>query len=119
MANLFSATIWIFVYSDVVHGFSDDVSLYVKEGVVSADCGILFANCCGDLAYTFYVLCREFGENIRKLLKGHEGVFIYKGIGEALADEHLGYISFAVQTYCESRGYGIGHNMHEELRWKG
>ena len=47
---------------------------------------------------------------------------LYKGIEQAREGNRVGDIGFAVQSYCESRGYsvvrelvghGIGRNMHE------
>jgi methionyl aminopeptidase len=74
----------------------------------------------GDSCYTFSV--GEVNPEVRKLLKTTKAA-LYKGIEQAVAGNHVGDISFAVQQCCEAEGYsvvreltghGIGRQMHED-----
>jgi len=116
----FPASICTSVNSVVVHGIPDDLTVLKDGDILSVDCGILFAGYCGDSAYTFCV--GDVSEDVRALLKTTKES-LYKGIEAAQAGKHLGDIGFAVQTYCESKGYGvvreltghgIGREMHED-----
>lgn len=74
----------------------------------------------GDSCYTFCV--GEVAPEVKRLLATTKES-LYKGIEVAIAGRHVGDIGHAVQTYCESHGYGIvreltghgiGRDMHEE-----
>ncbi len=106
------------VNENVVHGIPNKKPL--QEGdVVSIDCGASQKGFCGDSAYTFQV--GEVDEKVRQLLQATKES-LYKGIEQAKEGNRVGDIGFAVQSYCEARGYsvvrelvghGIGRNMHE------
>ena len=116
----FPASICTSINSQVVHGIPDNVTELRDGDIISIDCGILFAGYCGDSAYTFCV--GEVAEDTKALLLATKES-LYKGIEAARAGKHLGDIGNAVQTHCESRGYGIvreltghgiGRKMHED-----
>ncbi len=106
------------VNENVVHGIPDDRPL--QEGdVVSIDCGTNLNGFCGDSAYTFQV--GEVDEKVKQLLLTTKES-LYKGIEQAKEGNRIGDIGFAVQSYCEAKGYsvvrelvghGIGRQMHE------
>ncbi len=114
----FPYTLCISVNEYVVHGFPSDYVL--KSGdLVSIDCGTVYKGYYGDSAYTF--ACGEISAADQALLDTTEAS-LYKGIEAAKAGARTGDIGFAVQSYCEERGFsvvrelvghGIGRNMHE------
>ncbi len=114
----FPYTLCTSVNEYVVHGFPSDYVL--KEGdIVSVDCGTVYKGYYGDSAYTF--ACGEISAADRELLDTTEHS-LYKGIEAAVCGCRTGDIGYAVQTFCESRGYsvvrelvghGIGRDMHE------
>ena len=115
----FPSTLCISVDDVVVHGFPGDHVLEEGE-LISVDCGVLLKGYHGDSAYTFAVgevspekaaLCRVTYEAL------------HEGIAKAVVGGRVGDVSYAVQTYCESRGYGvvrdlvghgIGRSLHED-----
>ncbi len=107
------------VNDQVVHGIPSNKEL--KEGdIVSVDCGVLKNGFHGDSCYTFCV--GEVSAEIMSLLKTTKES-LYKGIEAAKVGGRLGDIGYAVQSYCEAKGYsvvrefvghGIGHDMHED-----
>src|SRR5574344_246196 len=104
------------VNEQVVHGIPNDIPL--KDGdIVSVDCGTKLNGYCGDSCYTFAV--GEISQDIKNLLRTTKES-LYKGIEQAVAGHRLGDISYAVQSYCESHGYGIvrefvGHGIGKEM----
>jgi methionyl aminopeptidase len=115
----FPSTLCISVNDQVVHGIPGDNVL--EEGdLVSVDCGVLLNGYYGDSAYTFAV--GEISEENAQLCKiTYEA--LYKGIEKAMSGNRVGDVSYAVQTHCESHGYGvvrelvghgIGRKLHEE-----
>lgn len=116
---VFPNTLCVSVNDVVVHGIPGDDRL--EEGdIVSIDCGVLLNGYYGDSAYTFGV--GELSEEIRELCTTtYEALF--KGIDQATAGRRVGDISYAVQSHCEKRGYGvvrdlvghgIGKTLHED-----
>lgn len=115
----FPASICTSVNDVVVHGIPDNVPL--KEGdIVSVDCGTYVDGFCGDSCYTFCV--GEVAPEVKTLLEVTKRS-LYLAIEQSDAGRRLGDIGFAVQSYCESNGYGvvrefvghgIGHEMHED-----
>ena len=114
----FPYTLCISVNEYVVHGFPSDYEL--KEGdIVSVDCGTTYKGYNGDSAYTF--ACGEISAADQALLDTTKSS-LFKGIEAAVAGSRTGDIGYAVQSYCEARGYsvvrelvghGIGRNLHE------
>ena len=114
----FPAALCMSVNDVVVHGFPSDKPL--EEGdIVSVDCGTFYKGYNGDSAYTFAV--GEIDAQTKKLLEVTKQS-LYEGIKQAVAGARVGDISYAVQTYAESfgfgvvrelEGHGIGKKMHE------
>ena len=107
------------VNEQVVHGFPSD-KVFLEDGdIISVDCGALINGFHGDSAYTFCV--GEVKQEIIDLLRATKES-LYKGIAQAEEGHRLGDIGYAVQSYCEDRGYsvvremvghGVGRNLHE------
>ncbi len=105
--------------SQVVHGIPNDKPL--KEGdIISIDCGALKNGFYGDHAFTFAV--GEIKEETKKLLQVTKES-LYEGIRKLKAGNRVGDVGFAIQKYCEDRGYGVvrelvghglGKKMHED-----
>jgi len=116
----FPASICTSVNDAVVHGVPNEQTVLRDGDIISIDCGTLLDGFCGDSAYTFCV--GEVSEEVKNLLRTTKEA-LYQGIAQASAGHHLGDISSAVQTLCESQGYGIvreltghgiGREMHED-----
>lgn len=116
----FPASICTSVNDVVVHGIPDEKTVLRDGDIISVDCGSLLDGFNGDSCYTFCV--GEVSAEIKKLLQVTKKS-LYLGIENATAGKHLGDIGYAVQTYCESNGYGvvreltghgIGREMHED-----
>ena len=116
--EVFPASLCMSINEQVVHGIPGDHTL--EDGdIVSIDCGVLLNGYYGDSAYTFGV--GELSEERVKLCYvTHQA--LKKGIDKARVGFRVGDISDAVQSYCESFGYGvvrdlvghgIGKNLHE------
>lgn len=103
----------------VVHGIPSARKL--RDGdILSLDIGVEFDGYFGDCALTIPV--GEVSDEARRLMSACDGA-LHAGIEQACAGNRLGDISHAVQTYAETRGYGvvrdfvghgIGTRMHEE-----
>lgn len=115
----FPASICTSVNYQVVHGIPNDTPLENGD-IVSIDCGTKLEGFCGDSCYTFVV--GETTPDIQRLLDTTKEA-LYKGIEQAVVGRRLGDISNAVQTHCESQGYGVvrefvghgvGRDMHED-----
>ncbi len=103
----------------VVHGLPTDEPL--KNGdIVSVDCGVLKNGYYGDHAYTFGI-----GEVAAKTIELLEVTkeSLYKGIEQCVIGNHVGDIGYAIQKYCEDRGFsvvrslvghGLGRKLHED-----
>lgn len=116
----FPASICTSVNDVVVHGIPDEKTVLRDGDIISVDCGALLDGFNGDSCYTFCV--GKVSAEIKKLLQVTKRS-LYLGIENATAGKHLGDIGYAVQTYCESNGYGvvreltghgIGREMHED-----
>lgn len=113
------STLLCSVNEAVVHGLPTDIPL--KEGdVVSIDCGAIKNGFYGDHAYTFEV--GEVNEETKKLLQTTKES-LYIGIKELKAGNRVGDVGYAIQKYCEDKGYGVvrelvghglGRTMHED-----
>ena len=115
----FPASICASVNEELVHGIPG--SRVLEQGdIVSIDVGSIVDGYHGDAAITLAV--GQIGPEARRLLEVTEGA-LYAGIAVARAGNRSGDISFAIQSYVESRGYsvvreytghGIGRSMHED-----
>lgn len=102
----------------VVHGIPNDTPL-VEGDIISIDCGALKNDFYGDHAYTFGV--GEIAPDTQKLLDVTRES-LYAGIREFIGGNRVGDVGYAIQQYCENRGYGVvrelvghglGRKMHE------
>lgn len=117
--SAFPTSICTSVNDVVVHGIPNDTPL--KDGdIVSVDCGTLLDGFCGDSCYTFCV--GEVKPEVKALLETTKAA-LYNAIETAIPGKRLGDIGYAVQSLCESKGYGvvrefvghgIGREMHED-----
>ena len=115
----FPASICTSVNNVVIHGIPNDNPL-LEGDIISIDCGTRLNGFCGDSCYTFAV--GEISDKAKSLLQVTKES-LYKGIEKAVVGNRIGDISNAVQTCCESNGYGVvrefvghgvGREMHED-----
>lgn len=114
----FPNTLCMSVNEQVVHGIPNNRPL--EEGdIISVDCGVLQNGFYGDHAYTFAV--GEIAPEVQALLDVTKKS-LYLGIEKMVAGNRIGDISFTIQKYTESHGYGVvrelvghglGSKMHE------
>jgi methionyl aminopeptidase len=107
------------VNDQIVHGIPDGRRL--KEGdIVSLDLGVELSGYFGDCAIT--VAVGKIHEEAERLLKVTEAS-LYLGIKQAVVDNRLFDISYAIQSWVEENGFsvvrdfvghGIGSGLHEE-----
>jgi methionyl aminopeptidase len=116
----FPASICTSVNDVVVHGVPNDKTVLKDGDIVSIDCGTLLNGFNGDSCYTFCV--GEVSDDVKALLRTTKEA-LYKGIAAAVAGNHVGDVSSAVQDCCTAHGYGIvreltghgiGREMHED-----
>lgn len=107
------------VNDEICHGFPDNRPL--KNGdIVTIDFVVNYKGGLADSAWTHPV--GNISEEAKRLLKtAKESMF--KGIDQALVDNRLGDIGYAIQSYVENEGFsvvrdftghGIGRTMHED-----
>jgi methionyl aminopeptidase len=114
--NNFPASLCMSVNEIVVHGIPGNYEL--KDGdIVSIDCGVKLNGFHSDSAYTYPV--GEVSKEVMDLLTATKKS-LYKGIEQAVDGLRVGDIGFAVQHYCEERGYTVvrelvGHGVGKEL----
>ena len=116
----FPATACISINDEVIHGIPSK-NRVIKEGdIVSIDLGAELEGYNGDNAATF--AAGKISPEAQRLCDVTRES-LYEGISKALAGGRLGDIGWAVQNYCEQRGYGvvrsftghgIGRKVHED-----
>lgn len=115
----FPGDICVSVNSEVVHGIPGRYILRSGD-IASVDVMASFDGYYGDVAATFPV--GKISQEAKRLLEVTKGA-LDAGISKAVAGNRLGDISYAVQSYVESRGcsvvrefvgHGIGANMWEK-----
>ena len=115
----FPATLCISVNEVVVHGIPGNYELKETD-IITVDCGVQFKGFHSDSAYT-YPLEGVNKETLLLLERTYESLF--KGIEQSKAGNRMGDVSYAIQSYVESFGYGVvrelvghgvGRNLHEE-----
>ena len=112
----FPNTLCISPNSQVVHGIPN--SNPIKDGdIISVDCGVLKNDFYGDHAYTFAI--GNISEETNKLLNTTKES-LYEGIRNFKVGSRVGDVGFAIQDYCEKRGYGVvrelvGHGLGKKL----
>ena len=113
------STLLCSVNEAVVHGLPTDRPM--EEGdIVSIDCGALMNEYYGDHAYTFEI--GEVSAETKKLIETTKES-LYVGIREFKLGNRVGDVGYAIQKFCEAKGYGvvrelvghgIGKKMHED-----
>ncbi len=116
----FPATACISINDEVIHGIPSKKRI-VKEGdIVSIDLGAVKNGYNGDNAATF--ICGTCSPEVERLVQTTKES-LYKGIEKAVVGGRIGDIGYAVQSYCEERGFsvvrdfvghGVGTKLHEE-----
>jgi len=115
----FPKSICASVNEQVVHGIPSDNVILQDGDIISVDCGVYINGFHGDSAYTFCV--GDVKPEIIDLLRATKES-LYKGIEQAQEGRRLGDIGYAIQSYCEERGYsvvremighGVGRKLHE------
>jgi methionyl aminopeptidase len=115
----FPGSLCISVNDVVVHGFPGHYAL--RDGdIVSVDCGVFFKGFHSDSAYTYTV--GQVAPVVLQLLQDTKHA-LSLGIAQCRAGNRTGDIGFAIQHYCERKGYsvvrelvghGVGRNLHEK-----
>lgn len=118
--NGFPATACISINSEVIHGIPDREHIIREGDIVSIDLGAVIDGFHGDNAATF--ACGKISPAAERLCNTTKDA-LYVGLSKAVAGNRLGDIGFAIQDYCEKRGYGvvrdftghgIGTHLHED-----
>ena len=118
--NGFPKSICTSVNEVIVHGIPSEKVILKDGDIVSVDIGVYKNGFHGDSAYTFCV--GDVKPEVLNLLKTTKES-LYKGIEQATEGKRLGDIGYAVQSYCEERGYsvvremighGVGRHLHED-----
>jgi methionyl aminopeptidase len=115
----FPASLCISINEIVVHGMPGKYELRETD-IITVDCGVYYKGYHSDSAYT-YPLEGVKQETLLLLERTYES--LYRGIAQAKAGNRMGDVSYAIQSYVESFGYGVvselvghgvGKNLHEE-----
>lgn len=116
--NGFPSSLCISINEVVVHGIPSNKEL--RQGdIISVDCGVELNGWIGDSAYSFAI--EGINDESVSLLKTTKES-LYKGIEKCIIGNRIGDLSHAIQSYCESRSYGVvrdlcghglGRKMHE------
>lgn len=115
----FPASLCISINEELVHGLPGPGVL--EEGdIVSMDFGAIYQGYHGDAAVTVGV--GKISQETQRLVETTRGA-LEAAIAQARKGHYLGDISWAIQSYAESRGFsvvrqyvghGIGRDMHED-----
>ena len=118
--NGYPATACISINDEIIHGIPSKNRILHRGDIVSIDLGAKIDGYNGDNAATFAV--GEISDDAKRLCQTTEES-LYKGIEQAVAGGRLGDIGYAVQSYCEDRGFsvvreytghGVGTHLHED-----
>lgn len=112
----YPATLCVSINDEVVHGIPDERVLRIGD-VVGLDLGAWYKGLCTDTAMTILV----GGETNKLIEKTKESLNI--AISKVKAGAKIGDISFAIQSFLESEGFGVvkelvghgvGNAVHED-----
>jgi len=114
--NGFPASICASINEQVVHGIPGN-RILLDGDIVSIDIGVCLNGYHSDAAATYPV--GTISAELAQLLTVTEQS-LHRAIARALPGKRLGDISYAVQSFCESYGYGVveelcGHGIGREL----
>ncbi len=116
----FPATACISVNDEVIHGIPSKKRILKSGDIVSIDLGAKLGGYNGDNAATFAV--GDISDEAKRLIDTTRES-LYEAIKVAVVGSKLGDIGWAVQHYCEERGYsvvreytghGVGKALHED-----
>lgn len=113
----FPATACISINDEIIHGIPSKERILQEGDIVSIDLGAKIHGYNGDNAATF--ACGKVSEQAQRLMDTTKES-LYKAIEMAVPGNKIGDIAWAVQDYCEQRGYGVvreytGHGVGREL----
>ncbi len=118
--NGFPATACISINDEVIHGIPSKKRVLKEGDIVSIDLGAKVNGYNGDNAATF--ACGAISDEAKRLCDTTRES-LYLGIEQAVAGNRIGDIAFAIQSYCEERGFsvvreytghGVGTHLHED-----
>ena len=118
--NGFPATACISINDEVIHGIPSKKRVLKEGDIVSIDLGAKVNGYNGDNAATF--ACGVISNEAKRLCDTTRES-LYLGIEQAVAGNRIGDIAFAIQSYCEERGFsvvreytghGVGTHLHED-----
>ncbi|MBR5306224.1 MAG: type I methionyl aminopeptidase [Oscillospiraceae bacterium] len=118
--NGFPATACISINDEVIHGIPSKKRVLKEGDIVSIDLGAKVNGYNGDNAATF--ACGTISDEAKRLCDTTRES-LYLGIQQAVAGNRVGDIAFAIQSYCEERGFsvvreytghGVGTHLHED-----
>ncbi len=118
--NGFPATACISINDEVIHGIPSKKRVLREGDIVSIDLGAKVNGYNGDNAATF--ACGTISDEAKRLCDT-TCESLYLGIAQAVAGNRIGDIAYAVQSYCEERGFsvvreytghGVGAHLHED-----
>lgn len=116
----FPATACISINDEVIHGIPSKKRVLQEGDIVSIDLGAAKNGYNGDNAATFIV--GTCSPEVKRLIDTTRES-LYVGIEQAVQGNRIGDIGFAIQSYCEERGFsvvrdyvghGVGKKLHEE-----
>ena len=115
--NGFPATACVSVNEEVIHGIPSKHRILKEGDIVSIDLGAVKNGFNGDNAATFPV--GKISDEAQRLIDVTRQSF-YEALKVAVKGNRLGDIGHAVQSYCESFGFGVvreytGHGVGREL----
>ena len=118
--NGYPAATCISINDEVIHGIPSKNRVLKEGDIVSIDLGAKVNGYNGDNAATF--ACGNISDEAKRLCDTTRES-LYLGIEQAIAGNRIGDIAFAIQSYCEERGFsvvreftghGIGTHLHED-----
>lgn len=118
--NGYPATACISINDEVIHGIPSKNRVLKEGDIVSIDLGAKVNGYNGDNAATF--ACGSISDEAKRLCDTTRES-LYLGIEQAIAGNRIGDIAYAIQSYCEERGFsvvreytghGVGTHLHED-----
>ncbi len=116
----FPATICVAVNDVICHGIPSPKQILREGDIIGVDIGVIYKGWVGDACVTFPV--GELDSESQHLMDVAKRC-LELGIEQARADNRLGDIGAAIQSYAEAQGFstvrefvghGVGHSLHED-----
>ncbi len=113
----FPGSACISINDEVIHGIPSSKRILAEGDIVKVDVGAFKNGFHGDAARTFAV--GKVSKEAADLIEVTQQCF-FEGVSKVRPEGRLGDVGSAIQTYAESRGYGvvrryIGHGIGAEL----